>query len=455
MPYRIGSAQGFYGDDVTRALPMIEARAVDVICFEALSELTLAILQKDKLANPARGYTFDIGIIARQILPAAYAAGIPLITNGGGLNPLAAAELLRDAAVKAGLTGIKIAAVTGDDVLARLPELQAAGEAFAHLETGERLADTPNQAFVTGNVYLGALPIVEALRAGAHVVVTGRVADPCLYLAPLIAHYNWAWDDWDRLAAGIVCGHLLECTGQVVGGNSLALVDSIDPVALAHPGYPIAEVEADGTVVITKTPNTPGVVSVETVKEQLLYEVHDPAHYLTPDVTADFTTLRLTDDGPNRVRVTGVTGRPRPDKLKVNFGRLEGYMRELIFTVGWPRAWQKVEQLEAMIRESWRGLPIERIEVSYLGINSLFGDVRARPADPVEIVARVMFTAADAETLKTAVRRVMANGLSCPAGMSVSGTTVGGEPRVILGLWPSLISRQHIEPDITYFEVTG
>ncbi|MCS7071601.1 MAG: DUF1446 domain-containing protein, partial [Anaerolinea sp.] len=231
--------------------------------------------------------------------------------------------------------------------------------------------------------------------------------------------------------------------------------DTVDPVALAHPGYPIAEVEADGTFVITKTPGTPGVVSIETVKEQLLYEVHDPAHYLTPDVTADFTTLRLTDDGPNRVRVTGVTGRPRPDRLKVNFGRLEGYMRELIFTVGWPRAWKKVEQLEAMIRESWRGLPIERIAVSYLGINSLFGDVHARPDDPVEIVVRVMFTAADAETLKTAVRKVMANGLSCPAGMSVSGTTVGGEPRVILGLWPSLISRQHVEPDIAYFEVTG
>jgi len=453
MPYRIGSAQGFYGDDVRRALPMIAAGAVDVICFEALSELTLAILQKDKLANPARGYTFDIGIIAKQIMPAAFAAKIPLITNGGGLNPTAAAELLRDAAVKAGLVGIKIAAVTGDDVLARLPELQAAGEAFAHLETGERLADTPNQAFVTGNVYLGALPIVQALQAGADIVVTGRVADPCLYLAPLIAHYGWSWDDWDRLAAGIVCGHLLECTGQVVGGNSLAQIDTIAPDDLAHLGYPIAEVEADGTFVITKTPNTPGIVSVETVKEQLLYEIHDPAHYLTPDVTADFTTLRLTPDGENRVRVTGATGRPRPDKLKVNFGRLEGYMRELIFTVGWPCAWRKVEQLEAMIRETWRDLPLERIEFSYLGINSLFGDVRARPVDPVEIVVRVMFTAADQEVLKQAVRMVMANGLSCPPGMSVSGTTVGADPRVILGLWPSLIDRAHVQPQIAFYEV--
>src|SRR5690606_17862873 len=275
---------------VTRALPMIEGGHVDVVCFEALSELTLAILQKDKLANPQRGYTFDIGIIARQILPKAYERKIPLISNGGGLNPQAAAEMVRETAVKMGLTGLKIAYVTGDDVLARLDALQVAGEALANIETGERLVDTANQNFVTANVYLGAAPIVEALQNGADIVITGRVADPCLYLAPLIAHYGWAWDDWDRLAAGIVCGHLLECTGQVVGGNSLALIDTIDPAGLPFLGYPIAHVEADGTFVVSKTPDTPGCVTLATVKEQLLYEVHDPANYLTPDVNADFTT---------------------------------------------------------------------------------------------------------------------------------------------------------------------
>lgn len=452
MTYRIGSAQGFYGDDVLRALPMIAAGAVDVICFEALSELTLAILQKDRLANPARGYTFDIPIIASRILPAAYARGIPLITNGGGLNPLAAAQVMRDAAVKAGLHGIRIAAVTGDDILPRLADLQAAGEAFAHLETGHPLAAEHNQAFVTASVYLGALPIVQALQAGAHVVVTGRVADPCLYLAPLIAHYGWAWDDWDRLAAGIAAGHLLECTGQVVGGNSLALIDSITADDLTDPGYPIAEVEADGTFVVTKTPGTGGHVTLETVKEQLLYEIHDPAHYLTPDVTADFTTLTLTPDGADRVRVAGVSGSPRPPRLKANLGRLEGYLRELIFTVGWPAAWRKADLLEAMIRRAWDRLPLQRVAFSYPGIDSLYGAVAPRPADPVEIIVRVVATAADAETLKTAVRRVMANGLSCPPGMSVSGASVGGDARVVLGLWPSLIDRAHLDPQITFYE---
>jgi len=454
MTYRIGSAQGFYGDDVTKALPMIVGGHVDVVCFEALSELTLAILQKDKLANPKRGYTFDLKIIAQKILPQAYKRKIPLITNGGGLNPGAAAEMVRETAAGMGLRGLKVAAVSGDDVLGRLGELQAKGEELRHLETDEKLADSANQNFVTANVYLGAAPIVEAMQNGADIVITGRVADPCLYLAPLIAHYGWAWDDWDRLAAGIVCGHLLECTGQVVGGNSLALINEIDAAGLLYLGYPIAYVEADGTFVVSKTPDTPGCVTMETVKEQLLYEVHDPANYLTPDVIADFTTLKLEAISENRGRVSGVTGKPRPEKLKLNAGRLEGFMRELIFTVGWPEAWKKVEQMKAMLGAICERLPgIERVEYSYLGMNSLFGSIAPLPDDPMEVIVRVIFTAQDQEMLKNAVRQIMTTGLSGPAGMSVSGTTVGGEPRAIIGLWPTLVGREKVKTTIEYFEV--
>jgi hypothetical protein len=454
MTYRIGSAQGFYGDDVTRALPMITGGHVDAVCFEALSELTLAILQKDKLANPKRGYTFDLRIIAQKILPEAFRRKIPLITNGGGLNPQAAADMVREHAASMGLTGLKIAAISGDDVLARLLELQAAGETLANLETGERMADAANQNFVTANVYLGAAPIVEALRNGADIVITGRVADPCLYLAPLIAHFGWAWDDWNRLASGIVAGHLLECTGQVVGGNSLALISQMDGTELPYLGYPIAHVEADGSFIVTKTPGLPGCVTLETVKEQLLYEVHDPANYLTPDVIADFTTLRLELVSEDQVRVSGVTGRPRPDTLKLNAGRLEGFMRELIFTVGWPQTWHKVEQMKAMLGVIFQKIAgIEQVEYSYLGMDSLYGSVAPLPEDPLEIIARVMFTAADQETLKSAVRAIMTTGLSGPAGMSVSGTTVGAEPRTIIGLWPTLIRRDHIHPTIDYWTV--
>ncbi|MFN8373288.1 MAG: acyclic terpene utilization AtuA family protein [Anaerolineae bacterium] len=453
MAYRIGSAQGFYGDDVTKALPMIEGGHVDVVCFEALSELTLAILQKDKLADPKRGYTFDLRTIAQQILPKAFARKIPLISNGGGLNPQAGAEMIRETAAKLGLKGLKIAAISGDDVLARLPELQASGEPLAHMETGEKAADAANQNFVTANVYLGAAPIAEALKNGADMILTGRVADPCLYLAPLIAHYGWSWDDWNKLASGIVAGHLLECTGQVVGGNSLAALEVVDARDLPSLGYPIAHVEADGSFIISKTPDTAGFVSSSTVKEQLLYEIHDPANYITPDVVVNFTTLRLEDVGENQVRVTGVTGKPRPEKLKLNMGRLEGYSRELIFTVGYPEAWRKVEQMTAMIGETWKGLPINRVEFSYPGMNSLFGGISALPEDPLEVIVRVIFTAYDKDTLKTAVRRMMGNGLSGPAGMSVSGTTVGAEPSIIVGLFPTLVSRECVTPQIEYFEV--
>jgi hypothetical protein len=442
--FRIGSAEGFYGDDVTRALPMIEGGLVDAVCFEALSELTLAILRRDQLRDPARGYTRDIEVIAERILPLAFARHIPLITNGGGLNPAGAAAVVRASAERQGLTGLKIATVTGDDLLPRLAELIAGGAALANIETGAPLA-LDGSPIVAANAYLGAAPIVEALAHGADIVITGRVADPCLYLAPLIHHFGWGMEDWDRLASGIICGHLLECTGQVVGGNSLALLDEMNPADLAHPGYPIAEVADDSSFVVTKVPGTPGRVSQATVKEQLLYEMHNPGAYLTPDVVADITALRLADDGPDRVRVTGVVGHPRTETLKVNIARLEAYSRELIFTLGWPAVWRKEEQLRGMLAAAWEGLPITRIEYQHPGLDSLYGPLAPPPADPIELIVRVMCTAAAPETLKAAVRRAMALGLSGPAGMSVSGTTVGAEPRPLLGLWPALVDRALVE----------
>jgi hypothetical protein len=452
MVYRIGSAEGFYGDNVMSALPMIEGGYVDVVCFEALAELTLAILQKDKLKDPNRGYTFDLAIIASKILPSAFAKKIPLISNGGGLNPIGAANMIHETASKLGLKGLKIAAITGDNVFMRLEELNQAGERFEHLESGEPL-NPSEYLLVNANVYMGAKPIVDALKAGADIIITGRVADPCLYLAPLIAHYGWAWDDWDKLASGIVAGHLLECTAQVVGGNSLAVIDQIDARSLNKLGYPIAHVEADGAFILSNTPNMGGIVNTGTVKEQLLYEIHDPANYITPDVIADFTTLKLEDVGHNQVRVSGVTGKPRPEKLKLNFGRLEGYMRELIYTVGYPDAWKKFEQVKTMIGETFKPLAIDRVEYHLLGINSLYGSVAPLPEDPLELIIRVMFSAKDENTLKNAVRALMNHGLSGAAGGSISGTTIGADPRIILGLFPTLIQRDHIHPEITYLEV--
>ncbi len=453
MVFRIGSAEGFYGDNVLSALPMIRGGHVDAICFEALAELTLAILQKDRMKDPSRGYTFDIDLIARKVLPEAFARKIPLITNGGGLNPQGAGEKVRQIAEQLGLTGCKIAVVSGDNVLDRLDDLQAAGEPLANLDTGQPVTEAQNQFWVTGNVYLGAAPIVEALQSGADMVITGRVADPCLYLAPLVAHYGWGWDEWDKLASGIVAGHLLECTGQVVGGNSLASINHIAGTDMHNLGYPIAEVEPDGSFVLTKTPGMNGHVTPETVKEQLLYEVHDPGNYITPDVVANFTTLRLAHIGKDRVAVSGVTGKPRPEKLKLNLNRLEGYSRELIYTIGWPEAWRKFEQMKGMMHAAWEGLPIQRIAYSFLGVNSLYGSVADLPDDPLELIVRVMFTAPDADTLKTAVRRLMNDGLSGPAGLGISGTTIGQDARPIIGLWPTLVGRDKVTPCVEYYEV--
>lgn len=453
MSYRVGSAEGFYGDNVMSALPMILGGHVDVVCFEALAELTLSILQKDRMKDPSRGFTFDIEIIASKILPEAYKRKIPLITNGGGLNPQGAGERVKSIAEKMGLQGLKIAVISGDDKLAELDDLQVKGEMLSNMDTGENLANTANQTWVTANVYLGAQPIVEALKNGADMVITGRVADPCIYLAPMIAHFDWAWDDWDKLASGIVAGHLLECTGQVVGGNSLALIDQLDGHQMHNLGYPIAHMEADGSFILTKTPDSNGIVNINTVKEQLLYEVHDPANYITPDVVANFTTLKLEEIAEDQVRITGVTGTPRPEKLKLNLNRLEGYSRELIYTIGWPQTWRKFEQMKDMMTATWEGLPIERVSYHFLGHNSLYQSVSPLPEDPMELIVRVVFTAQSPDILKTAVRKLMNNGLSGPAGMAISGTTIGADPRPIVGLWATLISREHVQPQIDYFEV--
>lgn len=453
MTLRVGSAQGFYGDNVLSALPMIHGNHVDVVCFEALAELTLSILQKDRMRDPSRGFTFDIEIIASKVLPEAFRRNIPLITNGGGLNPQGAGERVKQIAAELGLSRLRIAVISGDDQVSRLNELQAQGESLTNIDTGATLADEVNQNWVTANVYLGAQSIVEALKNSADMVITGRVADPCIYLAPMIAHYDWAWNDWDKLASGIVAGHLLECTGQVVGGNSLALIDELDGHQLHDLGYPIAHMESDGNFVLTKTPDTNGVVTLNTVKEQLLYEVHDPANYITPDVIANFTTLSLADLGDNRVKVTGVTGKPRPDKLKLNLNRLEGFSRELIYTIGWPQAWHKFEQLKGLMEATWSGLPIERVSYHLLGHNSLYQSVSRLPDDPMELIVRVVFTTQDEGTLKTAVRRLMNNGLSGPAGMAISGTTIGQKPSPIVGLFPTLVSRELIQPKVEYIEV--
>src|SRR4051795_11404429 len=312
---RLGGGQGFYGDGHRPVDDLLAAGADYLVC-EALAELTLAILQKDRQRDESLGYTRDLPLYLQQAMPYVLDGRTRFITNAGGINPVAAGRAVIGAARSLGVSGIKVATVVGDDVRPRASEL-----------------GLPDDALFA-SVYLGAGPIVEALDAGAHVVITGRVADASLFLAPLVHEFGWAWDDWDRLAAGVVVGHLLECSGQVTGGNySGAWWENPDPLRVA---FPIAEVDDTGGAVITKPPGTGGMVTFDTVREQLLYEVHDPARYLNPDVTADFTSLTLTDLGDNRVHVAGTRGAPPPEKYKGLVCTPAGWAGETRFAYPWP-----------------------------------------------------------------------------------------------------------------------
>ena len=308
---RLGGGQGFYGDGVQPVTDVL-ASGVDYLVCEALAELTLAILQKDRQRDEALGFTRDLPLYVRAALPHLVDGRTKLITNAGGINPVAAGRAVVDTLKSAGVAGLTVATVVGDDVRPLAGEL-------------ELPADT-----LFANVYLGARPIVDALAQGADIVVTGRVADASLFVAPLVHEFGWAWDDWDRLAAGVAVGHLLECSGQVAGGNySGPWWENPDPLRV---GFPIGEVEADGTAVITKSPEAGGMVTFDTVREQLLYEVQDPRSYLNPDATADFTSLTLTDLGDDRVEVRGVRGRATTEHLQgagVHPGRLgrRGHLR--------------------------------------------------------------------------------------------------------------------------------
>ncbi len=332
----IAGGQGFYGD-TPAAVDALLAEGVDYLCLEALAELTLAILQKDRQKDETRGYTRDLPAYLARALPFVADGRTKVITNAGGINPAAAARAAIDTAKAMGVTGIKIATVLGDDVLTRLDVLHGAhGQSFTHLDTGGLFESMP--APLLAAAYLGAKPIVDALAQGADIVITGRVADASLFLAPLVHEHGWAWDDWDRLSAGILVGHLLECSGQSLGGNY-----SGDWWALPHPWdlpYPIARVEADGTAVITKPAGSGGRVSTDTLRHQLLYEVHDPTRYLSPDVVADFTSAHFQDLADDQVRITDVRGTPATATYKLLLAHHAGWAGEARVAFSWPDAYE-------------------------------------------------------------------------------------------------------------------
>jgi hypothetical protein len=312
---RIASGQGFWGDLPGAPIDQVRKGPIDYLVMDYLAEVTMSILQKQKLKDPALGYARDLVPLMGEILPDIMARGIRVITNGGGVNPIACRDAIFALARRKGIHGLRIAVVRGDDILADIDALTASSAPLSNMETGASLA-LIRERLVSANVYFGAAPIVEALRQGAQVVITGRTTDTGLTLAPMIHEFGWALDDYNHLAAGTVAGHILECGAQASGGNFLGDWRSVPD--LAHVGFPIAEASPDGSFVITKHAGTGGLVSPATVKEQLLYEIGNPVNYITPDCVADFTTIRIEPDGIDRVKLFGIKGKLSLENMKVN-----------------------------------------------------------------------------------------------------------------------------------------
>jgi hypothetical protein len=444
---RIGGGQGFYGDTPSSVEGLL-AEGVDYLCLEALAELTLAILQKDRQRDETRGYTRDLPAYLAAALPEVAAGHTKVITNAGGINPTAAAHAAAETAKAAGVSGVKIATVLGDDLTARLDEV-AAQTPLAHLDTGAPFAEFP-MPVLFASAYLGARPIVDALAQGADIVITGRCADAALFLAPLVHEHGWAWDDWDALATGMLVGHLLECSGQTAGGNlSRSWADVPHPWDLP---YPMADVDADGTAVITKPRASGGRVSFDTVRHQLLYEVHDPARYLTPDVVADFTSARFEDLGDDRVRVTGVRGAPATDTYKALLAHHAGWAGEARVAYSWPEANEKATAAAAIFakRVALAGLPVDEWCVELWGVDALGGaTVPATDVEPPEVVARVAWRCADRATAALVGREMVPLTLSAPpAGMTGMGRGAG-KPTELLGIWPTLVEKELVDPRVT------
>ncbi len=448
MSVRIAGGQGFYGD-TPRAVDALLDEGVDYLCLEALAELTLAILQKDRQRDEAGGYTRDLPLYLARALPAVAAGRTKVITNAGGINPTAAARAAIATAKQLGISGIKVATVLGDDLLGRLDTLRAAGSSLAHLDTGAPFDELPGDPKFAA-AYLGARPIVEALAAGADVVITGRVADAALFLGAAAHAHDWQWDDWDRLAAGTVVGHLLECSGQVAGGNY-----SGEWWTIPHPWdlpYPIAEVEADGSAVITKPRASGGRVDFDTVRHQLLYEVHDPAAYLSPDVVADFTSPTFTDLGDDRVRVEGTRGRPATSTYKALLAYHAGWAGEARAAFSWPDATEKATATAALLakRVESAGLAVDEWHRELWGVDALGGPtVPPTTAEPPEVVVRAAWRCADERTAGLVGRELVPLTLSAPpAGFTGMGRG-GGRPTELLGIWPTLADKTLVDEHVT------
>ena len=446
---RVASGQGFWGDDLEAPVRQIEGGQIDYLMLDYLAEVTMSIMQKQRSRDPRAGYARDFVALMERILPPCIERGIRVVTNAGGVSPEECARAVAEAGRRVGAGGgARIGVVTGDDLMDRLDDLASAGHPLAHMETGEPLASVRDRVR-SANLYLGARPIVRALEGDATVVVTGRSTDTALTYAPLVHEFGWSWGDWDRLASGIVAGHINECGAQASGGNCSAEWWSIPD--LSEVGFPIVEASPDGSFVVTKHSGSGGAVSLRTVKEQILYEMGDPSIYITPDATADFTTIRLEEDGSDRVRVHGVRGAPPTDYLKVSVAYGAGYKAVGTLVYAWPDAAAKARAGARVLRERMDrlGLAFDQVLVELVGWDSTHGHLAGHPPPDIpEVQLRVGVRGGDRAAVERFTREIAPLVLTGPP--SVTGFS-GGRPRVqeIVAYWPALIERTAVEPEVS------
>ncbi|SDF19002.1 acyclic terpene utilization AtuA family protein [Bosea robiniae] len=439
---RLGAGAGFAGDRIEPAIELARNGRLDYLVFECLAERTIALAQQARLADRSKGYDPLLERRMLAVLQPCRDAGTRIVTNMGAANPLAAAELVRDVARRQGLTGLKVAAVTGDDVLE-----QIRGSDVALLEGG-RLADLGDRV-ISANAYIGARPIADALGAGAGVVVTGRAADPALFLGPLIHAFGWKPDDWEKLGKGVLVGHLLECAGQITGGY-FADPGVKDVPGLARLGFPIGEVSENGDLIVTKLDTAGGAVTTATVKEQLLYEIEDPARYLQPDVVADFSRVRVHSAGADRVAVEGGRGEPSTGLLKVSIGYRDGFVGEGQMSYAGAGAVERGRLALEIVRERLAlcGVPMTEARFDLIGVDALHGAELSGGGDPYEVRIRVAARtdAADsARAIGDEVETLYTNG---PAGGGGGWKSV----RPVIAIASALVPQSIVSTQLSFFE---
>lgn len=454
MPLRIANAAGFLGDNLSAPRQLVESAEVDYLTIEHLAELTLSILARLREKNPAEGYASDFLDVLRSLTGTFNEQSqLKVVTNAGGMNPLACAREGAKILTAGGLGEMRLAVVTGDDLLPRLGELLTAGCPLTNLDTGEPLlslagAESLHRLVVSANAYLGARPIAEGLAQGSRLVITGRVADASLTVGPAMHEFGWQWDDWDKLAVASVAGHLIECGAQVTGGYS---VDWKQYPSLADVGYPIAELTADEGIVITKPAGTGGAVNRRTVSEQLVYEISDPRHYLTPDVDCDFTTVEIEDVGTDRVAVQGATGRPATDTYKVSLAYRDGYMASGQLLVFGQDCLEKAKLCGEIILDKVEraGFKLARTNIELLGAGAGVPGAwfwrKYQP--PGEVVLRVTAHDPSREALERFAKEFAPLITSGPAGLAGYAT---GRPQVrpVYAYWPTLVPKSLLQPRV-------